>query len=457
MQTTAPVGKALFLFVVPLMLSNMLQSTSATVSSMLLGQMVSLEALAAVSAFFPVLFTLIAFIIGVGSGSSVLIGQAYGAKNFSQLRVIMGTTLSFTFALGVVLAILGGTFTREVLIMIKTPANIIDDSMIYARITFVAMPVLFLYAVYTTFLRGAGDSRTPFYFLVFSTVLSLLLTPALILGWVGLPPLGVGGAAYASVLSSLTAFVVLLLYLVRVDHPLKFDASMLGHLKIDGRILRLLLKIGIPTSIQMVFISLSEVAVLALVNTYGSGATAAYGAVNQVVSYVEMPAVSLGIAVSVFGAQAIGAGEMDRLRSILRAGVILSYAIGGLLITVTYLAGRQVLGWFLTDPATLDVAYTLLVINLWADLIFGNLTVLSGLMRASGNVFWPTTLSIVSIWGVLVPAAYLLSPRLGLEGIWLAYPIQFAAGLVLQYSYYYFFWRNKQHTVLLAKNNPPAP
>lgn len=446
-----PVWKALFVFVVPLMLSNMLQSTGTTVSSMLLGRMVSLEALAAVSAFFPVLFTLIAFIIGVGSGSSVLIGQAYGAKNYSQLRVIMGTTLTFTFGLGVLLAILGGTFTREVLIIIKTPANIIDDSMIYGRITFVALPVLFLYAVYTTFLRGTGDSRTPFYFLIFSTALSLILTPALILGWGGLPALGVGGAAYASVLSSLAAFLVLLVYLVKVDHPLKFGLAMLGHLGINTHVLKLLLKIGIPTSIQMIFISLSEIAVLALVNTYGSGATAAYGAVNQVVSYVEMPAVSLGIAVSVFGAQAIGAGENDRLRAILRAGVLLSYAVGGLLVTLTYLSGREVLGWFLTDPATLEMSYRLLIINLWADLIFGNITVLSGLMRASGNVFWPTTLSIVSIWGVLVPTAYYLSPRLGIDGIWLAYPVQFAAGLLLQLGYYYFFWRKEQHKMLLDK------
>jgi len=446
-----PVWKALFFFVVPLMLSNMLQSTSTTVSSMLLGRMVSLEALAAVSAFFPVLFTLIAFIIGVGSGSSVLIGQAYGAKNYPQLRVIMGTTLTFTFVLGVLLAILGGTFTREVLIIIKTPVNIIDDSMIYGRITFVALPVLFLYAVYTTFLRGTGDSRTPFYFLVFSTILSLILTPALILGWAGLPALGVAGAAYASVVSSLTAFIVLLAYLVKVNHPLKFDSTMLEHLSINTRVLKLLLKIGIPTSIQMIFISLSEIAVLSLVNSYGSSATAAYGAVNQVVSYVEMPAVSMGIAVSVFGSQAIGAGEVSRLRAILRAGVFLSYAVGGLLILGTYLSGREVLGLFLTDPATLEMAYRLLVINLWADLIFGNITVLSGLMRASGNVFWPTTLSIVSIWGVLVPAAYFLSPRMGIEGIWLAYPIQFAAGLLLQFGYYYFFWRNKQHNTLLAK------
>lgn len=443
-----PLGKSLFIFALPLMLSTVLQSTSGTVSTMLLGRTVGLEALAAVAAFVPILFVLMSFIIGVGSGSTVLIGQAYGANDREALRKIAGTTLTFTFLLGLAIALTGGAFTREVLILTGTPANIIDDSMIYARITFMALPVLYLYAVYTTFLRGTGDARTPFYFLIFSTAVNIALTPVLILGWLGLPALGVSGAAWANVIASLAAFVLLLLYIQRLDHPLKLPAS-LGYFAIDWPILKLLLKLGLPTSLQMIFISLSEIAVLTFVNSHGSAATAAYGAVSQIITYVEMPAVSLGTAVSVFGAQFIGAGEAHRLRPLLRTGVALSYAVGAFLIGILYLAGRPVLALFLADPATLDAAYDMLIINLWADLIFGNITVLAGLMRASGAVFWPTALSLLSLWGVLVPTAWLLSPRLGLVGIWLAYPAEFSIGLAMQYAYYHFFWRRSQHTLLI--------
>jgi putative MATE family efflux protein len=447
---TKPLGKSLFIFALPLMLSTVLQSTSGTVSTMLLGRMVGLEALAAVAAFVPILFVLMSFIIGIGSGSTVLIGQAYGAGDHEALKKIMGTTLSFTFLLGLAIALAGGAFTREVLVLTGTPANIIGDSMIYARITFFALPVIYLYTVYTTFLRGTGDAKTPFYFLILSTVVNIALTPVLILGWLGLPALGVSGAAWGSVISSLAAFLLLLAYLERRGHPLKLPTDTLRSLAIDWPILWLLIKLGVPTSLQMLFISLSEIAVLSFVNSHGSAATAAYGAVSQIITYVEMPAVSLGTAVSVFGAQFIGAGETHRLRSLLRTGVALSYAVGVVLIGLLYLSGRPVLALFLTDPATLEAAYDILIINLWADLIFGNITVLAGLMRASGAVFWPTVLSLLSLWGVLVPTAWLLSPRLGLIGIWLAYPTEFAVGLAMQYAYYHFFWRKRQHTLLIS-------
>ncbi len=444
-----PLWKSLFIFVVPLMLSNILQSVSGTVSSMILGHMIGIDALAAVSAFFPVFFFLISFVIGVGNGSSVLIGQAYGARSMEKVHMVMGTTLSATFLLGLVLALLGGTFTQEVVQLVGTPANIIVDSILYARIMFFSMPVLFLYAVYTTFLRSTGDSRTPLYFLILSTVLGLILTPLLIIGWSFLPPLGVAGAAYANITAILLTFVVLMVHLNVSGHTLKFTWSMLPYLRIDREIIKLILKIGIPSSVQMVFISLSEIAVLAIVNTYGSNATAAYGAVNQVVSYVEMPAISLGAAVSVFGAQAVGEGNFRRLQEIMKAGIRLNLVIGGVLVALTYLFGRQILSLFLTDEPTMVMAYRLLVITLWGYLVFGNLTVISGIMRATGTVFWPTLLTILSIWGILVPTAYALSARIGIEGIWAAYPTEFIVGLAFQYVYYRFIWLKRKYVRLI--------
>lgn len=436
-------------FLLPLMFSNLLQSVSGTVSSILLGRIIGVNALAAVSAVFPLLFFLISFVIGIGSGSSVLIGQAFGAGNHERLKSIAGTTLSFTFLLGTLLAVIGGVFTREVLQLIGTPANIIADTASYANILFWAMPVLFLYVVYTTFLRGTGDSKTPFYFLLISTSLSLLLTPALILGWVGLPPLGVNGVAFANVTSNLITFMLFLAYLHKVQHPLRFDRGTLHHLNIDWQILKLVIKIGVPTSVQMIMVSLSEVAVISFVNKYGSGATAAYGAVNQVASYVQLPAASLGIAVSVFGAQSIGAGRFDNLRKVLRAGVALNYTVGGFLVLLVYLFARDILSWFLTDVNTLDIANTLLMITLWSYLIFGNSSVFVGLMRSSGTVLWPTIISILSIWVVEVPTAYILSSHIGIEGIWIGYLAAFIVGLLFQYFYYLFFWKKKQHSKLV--------
>jgi len=446
-----PMWKTLLIFLIPLMLSNALQSLSNTAGSIFLGRLIGVNALAAVSTFFPILFFLVSFLIGIGSGSTVLIGQAYGAGKQEYLKAVAGTTLAFTFLLGVVLAVLGGLFNVQMLSLIGAPANILAPAAGYARILFWSLPVIFLYTVYTTFLRGTGDSRTPFYFLAVSTTLGLLLTPALILGWAGLPRLGLNGAAYAGIFSTLITFVLMLAYLQQVRHPLRLDRDLLRHLRLDWQLLKTLLKIGVPTGVQMIMVSLSEIAIVSLVNRFGSSATAAYGAYYQVANYVQMPAISLGIAVSIFGAQAIGAGRFERLRRVIGAGIALNFVIGGVLVVLCYLFATDILGWFLTDRETLRVAHRLLMITLWSYLIFGGTSVLTGIMRSSGTVFWPTALSIFSIWAVEIPTAYILAQKIGIDGIWVGYATAFVAGFLLQYGYYRAFWRNKRHGRLIPE------
>lgn len=172
----------------------------------------------------------------------------------------------------------------------------------------------------------------------------------------------------------------------------------------------------------MILVSLSEIAVIAFVNRYGSDATAAYGVVNQVASYVQMP-VSLGITVSIFAAQSIGANQFDRLQKVVKAGIIMNYIIGGVLISLIYLFSRDILALFLTSQNTIDIAHSLIMITLWSYLIFGHAQIISATMRASGTVLWPTVISVVSIWLVEVPVAYYLSyhTSLGIEGIWIGY------------------------------------
>ena len=166
------------------------------------------------------------------------------------------------------------------------------------------------------------------------------------------------------------------------------------------------------------------------------------------VSYVQFPAISIGIAASIFGAQSIGAGRQDRLHAIVRSAIALNYAIGGVLIALAYLLGEPMLSLFITDPPTLSIAYHLLTITLWSYLIFGHSSVLSGIMRSSGTVLWPTLIGIFSIWGVEVPVAWILSQRIGIDGIWIAYPVAFVCALCLQSAYFLFVWRHKTFTRL---------
>nr|WP_243648690.1 MATE family efflux transporter [Hazenella coriacea] len=432
------------------MLSNALQSLGGTISAVIMGRGLGEEALAAASAVFPVTFFLISIVIGIGSASSILIGQAYGGQEMDRLKQTVHTSLKFSFLLGLIMAAIGFIYARELLGLMGTPKGIIDSSVQFAQILFAFLPIQFIYINYTTFLRGTGDSKTPFYFLIISTGLNIILTPFLALGWAGFPQWGLRGVAIAGVLSIVVTLVFLFVYLKRKNHILMIDRSFFTKLTWDGQILKLLLKIGLPTSVQMIFVSLSAVAVITLINGYGEKATAAYGAVMQVITYVQLPAMSLGMAVGIFGSQLIGARAVNRLKSLFTSSVLLNYTIGLVLVSIVYLFSSSILSWFLVEPTTLAMAKEILYIVLWSYMIFGHAIIISGLMRSSGTVFWPTLIGIIAIWGVQVPCAYLLSGLYGLNGVWMAYPMAFLFNVIVQYLYYRFFWRGKQHESLFV-------
>jgi putative MATE family efflux protein len=449
LDDTRPIWRTMLVFLLPLMASNFLQSASATFNSIFLGRLIGVQALAAASGFFPIVFFMVAFFIGLASGSSVLIGQAYGAHDEERIEAVAGTTLTLAIALGIVVGGLGFAFAGPLLHLIGMPPDVFPLAVQYARVTFLSLPLVFVYLGYTTFVRGTGDTRTPFVALIVSTAVNVVVTPALIVGWLGLPHLGVVAAAVSNIVASAVALAFLLIALAAEKNPLALDLGLVRHMRLEPTLLVLLVRIGIPTGIQFVMVSLAEIAVISLVNRFGSDATAAYGAVNQIVSYVQFPAISIGIAASIFGAQAIGAKRFDRLVHIAKAGVGLNWAIGAILIGLVYAFDRPLLRLFVTDAHVVELAHGLLAITLWSYVIFGTSAVLSGQMRSSGTVLWPTLLSVISIWGVEVPVAYALAPHLGLTGVWIAYPIAFCAGLCLQAAYYFGVWRKRRLTPLL--------
>jgi len=452
-----PMWRKMLAFLIPMLLTNVLQSASQLTSTIYVGRLISVAALGAMSIIAPVFILLIALPFGLASGSSVLIGQAFGAKDMHRVKKVAGTTLGASLGLGVVVGLIGFFGTPLMMHAFGTPDSIVVQADTYARIIFLACPVFFPYLAYTTSLRGTADAQTPFYFLIFSTALALLLVPALILGWFGLPPLAIAGAALGGMLAQGIAFLALIVYLRVKDHPLKFDGEMARDMIVDVALLRQVLRIGVPTSVQIMSVGLAEAVLVSFVNRYGAHAAAAYGAVNQIVGYVQFPAMSVGIGASIFGAQCIGAKREDLLNSVVRSGVALNYAVAGGLIALCYVFSTAILGWFITDPGTVLIAHGLLMITLWSYLLFGNSAVISGVMRGSGTVLWPTLNGIFAILLVEVPAAYVMMHFYGLSGIWMGYPISFAVVLLLQYRYYATYWKPRIHARLIAPLTAPEP
>ncbi|NGP17683.1 MATE family efflux transporter [Devosia aurantiaca] len=448
---TRPLWQRFSFFLIPLMASNILQALSGTVNSIYVGQMIGVEALAATATFFPIMFFLMSFIIGLSAGSTILIGQAWGARNVDKVKEVAGTTLVATLVLGLIVAIAGGIWTEQIMNVLGAPDNIRELSVGYARIVLIGMPGFFLFLVVTSVLRGVGDTVTPLFSLIMSMVVSLLVTPALIQGWLGLPQLGVRAAAVAMIAGFMTVLIFLFIYMRARKMPLAPDRVLLGAmLRPDLKLLGLILKLGVPAGLQMVISSIAGIVVVGLVNRFGSDATAAYGALGQVMSYVQFPAMSIGIAASIFAAQAIGARNEEQLQAITRTALVLNLVITGGLIVLAYLFSQHVVALFITDPAVIDLAETLLHVVLWSILFFGWSVVFSGIMRASGTVYAPMLLSLACILLIELPGAVWLSQTgLGLSGIWVAYAASFVMMLVLQASWYQFVWKRKKIVALV--------
>jgi MATE family, multidrug efflux pump len=435
--------QAMARFVVPQTANVALQLFSATVTAIYFGQLLGRWALAVASVFFPIFSLLVSFLIGIITGGIVLVARAYGAGDTRQIKSVTGTTLCLCALLSTAIAIIGYRFSPELLGIMGTPQDILLPAVEYARVTFISLPIVTLFFACTFLLRGTGDAQTPLLVMALCIAISLLLTPALIEGWCGLPKLGVTSAPWANLAACAISLPALMVYLRYQRHPMAFDRDLLNRLRIDPAIARSFFGIGIPGGVQMTVTSLSEIAVVVLVNPFGSSATAAYGAVNQVAGYLLAPMQAVGLAATVFAAQAVGARQAGRLGAITRIATMLNVLIGASAVGALCLFSQIVLSWFVVDPITLSIAQRALLITLWSYVFVGIGDVLAGVMRSTGTVVWPAGIAIAAIWLVQLPTAYLLSRSIGLEGVWIGYPAGFIAALIAQMLYYGLVWRHR--------------
>ncbi|WP_244783379.1 MATE family efflux transporter [Acinetobacter sp. F-1] len=441
--------KAFLVFLLPLIATNILQSLSGTINTVFVGQMLGVNAIAAVAVFFPILFCLMAFVIGLSAGSTVLIGQAWGAKNIEKVRCVVGSTLFMTLISGSLIALFGVIFAENILLALGTDPEVMHLSLPYVQWMLAGSPLIFIYIIYTSILRGVGDSTTPLFASALTIGVGLVVTPILIAGYFGFPQMGIISPAIATILGNLAVLLFLVLYLNYKQHPLRLDWALLKHIRHQPKLSKIILSLGVPTGIQMITTSVAGLVIVGLVNRYGAEATAAYGAVNQVLNYIQFPALSIAIAASVFGAQAIGAGKSDLLNKVTRTALSMNILFTGGLVVLAYLFSKYLMALFITDPQVVVLGQQLLFIVLWSILFFGASAIFASIMRSSGTVTAPMLINIFAILCIEVPAAYLFSRWWGLEGIWYAYALAFVSMCILQGLYYQLVWKKKTIKILV--------
>jgi putative MATE family efflux protein len=305
-----------------------------------------------------------------------------------------------------------------------------------------------MYAFVMAVLRGAGDSRTPFFFLLLSVGLDILLNPLFIFGVGPLPRLGIAGSALATLVANIASLVALVAYLYRKRHPLVLHRGELHLLRIDRAITATLVKKGVPMGLQMVVVSVSAILMLGLINQFGSHTTAGFAACMQVWSYVQMPAFAMGAAVSSMTAQNVGAARWDRVAHIARAGVGYQTIVTAASVVLIVIFARPLLGIFLPEGSpALATAVHLNLIASWSFLFFGVTMVLFGVVRSTGAVVMPLIILIVTLWGLRFPAAASLMGRYGDDAIWWSFPASSLLSMLLAVLYYkYGGWRKARMT-----------
>ena len=428
-------------FLGPLVLTNVLNALSGTLNIIFLGQLLGAASMAAAVGFFPAFMFLIAFVIGLGTGASVLVGQAHGAREPDKVREVAGAVLLGGVLLGVLVGVTGAAFARPLMHWLGTPPEILADSVSYARVMLLGLPVFFTNMLVAAVLRGMGDSLTPLRMLMVSFAVSAVVTPALILGWWGLPRLGVASAGWGTLLGTLTALIWLAWRLHHRAHILAWSA-LLPHLRLSRRLLTVA-RLGVPTALFFITSAAADMGLLALVNDHGVHATAAWGAVSQTTAYVLFPAMSIAIAASVFTAQAVGAGDTARIDQVTRVGLLMNLVLTGSLALGVALLAPRIASLFVQDAAVVELAATVLRIAVWGNIIFGMASVFSGVMRATGTVRVPTLMSLGCLVFLLYPLGRVFDSTLGLPFIWLTYPVTFAVALLLQTAYFYGVWKRQ--------------
>lgn len=438
-----PIAKTLFTFSLPILLGNVLQSLNGSVNAIWVGNFLGETALTATAIANTLLFLLIGGAFGASMAATILVGQHLGAQRLDEAKRVVGTSASFFAAVAVVLAALGVLLTEPLLRWMSTPPDAMPYAIAYLRLVFLATPFLYLYTFLMAVLRGAGDAKTPFKFLLLSVGIDIALNPLLMFGPGPLPALGIAGSGLAMLIANAVSLAALLRHLYRRRNPLCLRGAELRWLRLDAAIVRTLVTKGLPMGLQMIVIAASGVAMIALVNRFGSATTAAYGAAWQVWTYVQMPAMAIGAAVSAMAAQNVGAGRWDRVARTAKVGVGLSVATTGAVVALIYLANRPALALFLPPGPALEIATHVNLIGAWSFVLFGVAMVLFGTVRATGAVMAPLVVLFVSLWVVRFPLAQAGLPRFGADAIWWSFPISSAVAALLAVAYYrYGGWRN---------------
>lgn len=431
MMTEGSVVKNILFFSVPLILGNLLQQLYNTVDSIIVGNYVGSNALAAIGSSTSLVYLLIAFSQGVSVGAGVVISQRLGQKNKEGVQISVHTALALAGILGIILTVGGILFSKEILLWMNTPEEVLMDAVTYLRLYSAGMVFNVIYNMAAGILNAAGNSRRSLGYLAIASVTNLILDLVFIVGM----KMGIAGAAIATNIGQMISCVLAIWFLVRAQTDYKV---YLNKIKIHKSTAGLIIKIGLPTGFQNMVISLSNILVQSSVNSFGANAMAGFGAYMKVDGFNVLPVTSFGMAATTFVGQNFGAGKTERVKKemwmTLGIGILYTITTGVLLLTFS----ETIMHLFSNDPAV--IAYGRQAMRFFCPFywVLSILHALSGTVRGTGKSMPPMIVLLISLCLFRVLWVQFVMPNIAsIEGIFMLYPISWTigSGLMILYTW----------------------
>ena len=430
LMTEGNIVKQIFFFSVPLILGNLLQQLYNTADSVIVGNFVGKNALAAAGAGTSLISLLISFTQGTAVGTGVLVAQYLGAGDKKGVSDAVHTAMVLSLVLGALLSAGGLVFSRTLLIWMGTPEDVLDDSALYLKIYFSGMLFSVLYNMASGILNAAGNSKRSLLYLACASLTNIVLD----LVTVGLLDMGVAGAALATTVSQLVSCVLAIRYLLRSQADYRLQLRELGIKKgMTGRILR----IGLPTGIQNMVISFSNVLVQSSVNVYGSAAMAGFGAYMKIDGFNILPVSSFSMAATTFVGQNYGAGKIDRVKKGMWATLAMGFAYTIMTGVLLLVFAKPLVGLFNQDAQVIAVGTRAMLYFCPFYFLLSILHGLAGTVRGTGKSVPPMVILLTSLCLFRIVWLKLIMPALftTIDGVFMVYPVSWALGVVLMVLY----------------------
>lgn len=434
--TKGNIFKQLIMFSGPIILANLLQASYQVIDSLWVGNLLGANSLGAISISGAIIFTMLAFVIGLNNAALTILSQQKGLKSDTGLRNYLNAFVVILTVLALLFSVAGYLFSKQLLLLLGTPEEILSIAKAYLQINFIGALFLFGYNFISTVLRAVGDSKSPLVFVFIAVVLNFVLDPL----FIAVFNLGVSGAAYATILSQGIAFGYGLFYILS-KKLVPFQPPKMPKLEE----IRLILNLGIPAGLQMAVISAGSAAIMSVVTKFGSAVVGGFGAAQRLDSIVMLPAQSLGTAVNSMAGQNIGINNWQRVRQITKYGLLYNLIFMLSIGVFIVIFAKYLVLLFIQEEESVRFAATYLRIMAFCFPLLGINFILNGVVRASGAMYQVLILNIISFWVLRYPLTYLFAKYFGEIGIAFGLGTSFLISSLFAAGYYrYGKWRKKE-------------